>query len=123
MKHTLSKNDKQIIKYSPILKFVGLVIMLLGIAGVLIGIKKLYIIKISQTRNYDEILTLLSIGIICFAYLVFSAYHLIEKLRITSTPISEYNNQINPTGDNAGWFSFLAGCASGLFFSLCLTNG
>jgi hypothetical protein len=28
------------------------------------------------------------------------------------------NTQINPTGNNAGWFSFFAGCASGLFNSL-----
>ncbi len=81
MKTKLSKSDKQLMKLSPFFKIAGLVVMLVGTLGVLVGIQKLYIIKTSYTRNYDEILTFISIGIICFGYLIFSAYRLIEKIK------------------------------------------
>lgn len=81
MKVSLSKNDQQLIKLSPIFKFVGLFVILLGFIGVLIGVHKLYIINTIESRYYDKILTLISVGIICFGYLIYIGYRAIEKIK------------------------------------------
>ena len=81
MKSSLSKNEQQLIKLSSILKFLGLLIILAGFIGVLIGVHKLYIIKTIESRYYDEILTLISVGIISFGYLIYIGYRTMEKLK------------------------------------------
>lgn len=91
MKTTLSKSDEQIIRLSPILKFVGLIIALLGLAGVIVGLRKLYVINSIASRNYDEILTGISFSIICYGYFIYDAYRIIEKLN----KIREHNNTDN----------------------------
>jgi len=81
MKSSLSKNEQQLIKLSAILKFVGLLVMLFGLIGVLIGLHKLYIIKTIESRYYDEILTLTSVAMIAFGYLIYIGYRTMEKLK------------------------------------------
>jgi ACR3 family arsenite efflux pump ArsB len=81
MNVSLSKNDQQLIKLSSLFKFVGLFVILLGFIGVLIGVHKLYIINTIESRYYDTILTFISVGIICFGYLIYIGYRTIEKLK------------------------------------------
>jgi hypothetical protein len=81
MKTILSKRDKQIIKASPFLKYLGFVIMLVGIAGVFVGLQKIYIIKTITTRTYDEILTGLSFGIIFYGFFIYDDYRIMAKLK------------------------------------------
>ncbi len=81
MKDIFSKSDKQIIKISPLFKFVGLFIVLLGALGILIGLHKLYIVNTTTSRNYDKILTFISIGIVGCGYLIYGAYRIIEKFK------------------------------------------
>jgi hypothetical protein len=38
----------------------------------------------------------------------------VKKIKINSLP----NTQINPTGNNAGWFFIFAGCPRALFLTL-----
>jgi hypothetical protein len=78
---SFSKSDKKIIKLSSFFKYLGILIILLGIAGVSVGIHKLYILKTFETRNYDKIFTLLSFGIACFGYLIYDAYRIIGKFK------------------------------------------
>jgi ACR3 family arsenite efflux pump ArsB len=81
MKIPLSKNDQRLIKLSSFFKFVSLFVILLGFIGVLMGVHKLYIINTIETRYYDKILTFISLGIMCFGYLVYIGYRTIEKLK------------------------------------------
>lgn len=81
MKNTFSKRDERVIKHSTILKFAGILIILVGLVGVLVGLHKLFILNTITTRNYDKIFTAFSFGIICFGYVIHGAFRTIEKLK------------------------------------------
>ncbi|HBH61354.1 MAG TPA: hypothetical protein DDX85_06380 [Nitrospiraceae bacterium] len=71
MEKTISKRDERIIKLSPLLKYIGLVISLIGVTGVIVGINKLYILNPTSSRTYDEVITGLSFGIVLYGLFIY----------------------------------------------------